>query len=601
MAIEPEYIEITGALPGYPDVEISSFRGYKREYCITCHKGIEEISKSHPMEWGCAICHLGNPDSLDKDEAHLTLLYGAESMYGQRNPSNLRIVDFSCGQKFCHAGHADNRLNHIERVKKSIMSSQTGIISFIRYLFGKSMSVKSIYEYLDRDEDAITGFSDSKWRKSCARCHLWSEGKQEYGRYRAQGCAACHVLYDDDGLYKGKDPTIPKDIAGYPRKHKLTISIPSRQCNICHKNSSTSISGTTFEGIDIDYKSNPFIKDIHLLKGMECIDCHTVRDVMGDGRSYTKGIEQVEIKCRSCHGDYKNPIRSEEVEGADDSVIRLSNMSGKHSSKQGDVMLLTERWNKFSNVKIQKNKVVLFSKLSGKKHTVPQITGKRGAHSLSSHKRLECSVCHSLWVPQYYGSIDILDMGQGSKDWMSTDKQSANITGKWFRFFTYKRLFNPSLGINSYGKVSIFAPLYQLRFSAIDEKGHPLAAVDMDEKFVGYYDNFIFATTDGHSSALASVPVYPHSTRKRARLCEDCHINPKTLGFGEWKTIPEYSASGYNGARGFTKDEINSIVKVGLCITCHDRYTDYIYKNIEGSYIRAGEDKHKKIIRDFLK
>ena len=53
--------------------------------------------------------------------------------------------------------------------------------------------------------------------QACARCHLWSRGRGyrnagEFenvdGTYRADGCAACHVLYSNQGLYEGDDPAI---------------------------------------------------------------------------------------------------------------------------------------------------------------------------------------------------------------------------------------------------------------------------------------------------------------------------------------------------------------------------------------------------------
>ncbi|MDH5789202.1 MAG: cytochrome c3 family protein, partial [Nitrospinota bacterium] len=45
------------------------------EQCLSCHKGIEEISRSHPLNLGCTSCHGGNAASEDKKEAHATLIY----------------------------------------------------------------------------------------------------------------------------------------------------------------------------------------------------------------------------------------------------------------------------------------------------------------------------------------------------------------------------------------------------------------------------------------------------------------------------------------------------------------------------------------------
>ena len=80
-------------------------RGVIVEKCLTCHDGVEQISAFHPIEsYGCTICHGSDkPDSLIKAEAHKNMI-SSRSMKGQRNPSNLRILEKSCGTAGCHYG-----------------------------------------------------------------------------------------------------------------------------------------------------------------------------------------------------------------------------------------------------------------------------------------------------------------------------------------------------------------------------------------------------------------------------------------------------------------------------------------------------------------
>ena len=66
---------VTATLPDYPWVKVSSYRNRPVERCITCHNGISNVSPSHPPEFGCSVCHGGEPESLDKDQAHATLIY----------------------------------------------------------------------------------------------------------------------------------------------------------------------------------------------------------------------------------------------------------------------------------------------------------------------------------------------------------------------------------------------------------------------------------------------------------------------------------------------------------------------------------------------
>src|SRR3990167_6066175 len=91
------------------------------------------------------------------------------------------------------------------------------------------------------------GFSDT-YRKQCARCHVWGEGRNQRGDLRASGCASCHVLYGNDGKYEGNDPTIKNtETRPHPLRHRITTAIPSAQCTHCHTRGRRI--GTTFVGM----------------------------------------------------------------------------------------------------------------------------------------------------------------------------------------------------------------------------------------------------------------------------------------------------------------------------------------------------------------
>jgi len=41
--------------------------------------------------------------------------------------------------------------------------------------------------------------------------------------------------------------------------------------------------------------------DVHFERAMECVDCHTWREAMGDGKVHFHEEDQVEISCEDCH------------------------------------------------------------------------------------------------------------------------------------------------------------------------------------------------------------------------------------------------------------------------------------------------------------
>jgi hypothetical protein len=79
------------------------------------------------------------------------------------------------------------------------------------------------------------------------------------GDFRSSGCAACHVIYANDrspinsgpyarfgnfGASASNDTQIPKDEPGHPIRHRLTNSIPTSQCMVCHMHPGTNMVAT---------------------------------------------------------------------------------------------------------------------------------------------------------------------------------------------------------------------------------------------------------------------------------------------------------------------------------------------------------------------
>ncbi len=56
------------------------------------------------------------------------------------------------------------------------------------------------------------------------------------------------------------------------------------------------------------------LSDIHLDKGMHCVDCHFEQDSHGNGSLYGEPRAAVEIDCVDCHGSVAIARHSEDVE-----------------------------------------------------------------------------------------------------------------------------------------------------------------------------------------------------------------------------------------------------------------------------------------------
>jgi hypothetical protein len=125
------------------------------------------------------------------------------------------VIKTICGM--CHAAE-------IENLKKSLHATSAGIISGARYAQGVQGREGIFANYAVKDDkpgpspavaslEPLPSFDPSRpegpenhviddyLRNQCLRCHIWSDGHQRDGDYRASGCAACHILYSDQGTY----------------------------------------------------------------------------------------------------------------------------------------------------------------------------------------------------------------------------------------------------------------------------------------------------------------------------------------------------------------------------------------------------------------
>ena len=705
-------VRVTATLPDYPWVKVSGYRNRPVERCITCHDGI--ANPSHPPEFGCSVCHGGEPESVNKDEAHATLIYDPAAGTGKRNPSSLSVVERSCGQLYCHAGHTDEDRNHVSRVKKSMMNTMAGVVSGLRYQWAGQSRKTARYgtqaitdtdgsipkdqgalEKLERlpffssatipesilNQEEMVAVSkhpaDRLLRKKCFQCHIDSPPAK--GQYRSQGCASCHFEYSASGLYEGNDPTISHTEPGHARFHKIS-TIPSRTtCVQCHQAFALQSLGTeTYEELNIndieedllinqaaiddtiDQTEEPSllddseitpnstdqveaplavdppgtvnavedslfagrgkaIKDVHTAKGMDCTDCHTQMDIMGDGNIYSKQHEAVEIRCETCHGDSLAYPSITQINDPGDTAIRVSKHYKGGTNKVEDWMAVSARSRKMTNVKVQDGRMVTIGKQTGTVHEIPLVKDYLDAHSIPQHQsRLECSACHARWVVRCPGCHQNIGQDQIPKS------HSMDIG-------------EPALMIGPRGKVAPMLTQPERHLTVLDERENPIPVLGKMGDVRGQYRKWAFTNPHGTSGSNLAYALNPHSIQKQARSCTSCHLSPETLGLGAGDLKIGKSFTGKNDfidpldrtdkmlkasqfdpqakvsmrgeplagthqpkARTFNQREIIRILRVGNCIPCHDRYDDPVYQDINQSYAFARTMDHRRLREKIL-
>lgn len=546
-------------------------------------------------------------------------------MRGSANPSSPEVWDESCGR--CHR-------YQVERVKSTIMQTNEGMIRNIQLAWegadGKQYSTAGGKAFdpsgkpVERAPvEELDNLSGELYRKFCSRCHIGSENAESYGAAHASGCAACHFPWNDTATYEGRDTTM-KGRAGHSASHTMSPLPDTGVCARCHNRSGRI--GFSYQGL---YDGNNGLvptrrgeagpvmtsgarnlthisADVHCAAGMECIDCHTSRDVMGDGFAYRNMYQQTEIACEDCHGGATELPRYREITRENDEALRESR-SYKQPATSGMRMIQTAKGRSYSNVFYRDGAIWLQGKQSGKLHRSKVITGTP-EHTVAGHGRLECYACHSRTSVQCYGCHTRYDKRKNGMDFIKGEE----TPGAFSESEDYRMLYPFPLALNQRGRISPVTPGCQT-FVTVAETDGSLSKMEYVSRFKG-------------RQQLRFAPFYSHNTGKKALECVECHGNPAFLGFGQHIVegnsikgtliceksdskpldgfltmkngrVSAYSAITRENSRPFNGAEVKRVLSVNLCLPCHGSARDPIYR--KGINHRALDDsRHRKLLSD---
>lgn len=483
------------------------------------------------------------------------------------------------------------------------------------------------------------------------------------GDYRSSGCTACHVVYANDrspfhsgeyakygnmGTSRTDDRVIPKRESGHPIRHRLTLSIPSSQCMVCHMHQPNGFLNTYYgyqmwdyetdgkpmypkkqtdwssdEAFDLidgnpeeavlrgkwgdkrflanvaklnpklketqfaDYHghgwmfravfkkdrkgnfldkdgniipleaehkfhgvipmagSNDFcndecrnaakavhLKDIHLEKGMHCVDCHFERDSHGTGQLHGEFHNAIEIQCVDCHGTVD--------EYATFKTSGIAAPEGGTDLTQLSTPFFDARFEKIGNRRIQRSMLVdtlsweisqvaasvdrNSPKYNPKAYTAKLIANGGTMQDIDSidesllahgYNKMECQSCHTSWITNCFGC----HLPQQA-NW----KKSSN-------HFEYKQTrnwttYNPQV-VRDEGFMLCLTGSTKGNKITTARSSSALILSSRNANREQVYLQQPPISAPGYSSQAFN-PHFAHTVRKvETRTCSDCHISDK--------------------------------------------------------------------------
>lgn len=510
------------------------------ESCLLCHATVQGLGQVH-ASLGCSPCHLGDPKAHDVRSAHRGL---------ERLAGDLSTSARTCGQGACHPLEQG-------RVLSSLMARAPGILAVDRFAFGERPApdgdAHDDLPSLDRRR-APASLAESHVRKLCGSCHLGARKERpgDFGEAgRGGGCTACHL----------GPPNLRAGRTSGPLHPEVSAAVPDKRCTGCHSRSGrislsyrgvvelepgdARVTGTLSDGRPVGAAP----PDVHAKAGMTCIDCHTERELMGDGVRHQHAHEALEVGCDDCHGGSTAPRveqpPDEDRERVADVLRRAWVRAGKTPLPEGlplHTRTGTPLW------RTQASTGMLALAETGARLTIPR--AKPGSyHALGGHERLSCQACHSVWAPRCTICHTRLDL-QGT----DIDHLSGLATkGRWLETAGGNGFGSPLLAVGPRGRIEPFVEGMKL---SIDLPGRPTI------------ERTLWA------------PLEPHTTG-RARSCASCHA-PALVE----DVVPVEGETTRSTARLLTVDERAKLDRVGRCIPCHTGYDDRVYANFKESVAR---------------
>lgn len=545
-----------------------------RESCLTCHAGPEDDPGGlHPAATiGCEPCHLGNPQGLTAGAAHLGM---------EPEPGALRTAERTCGR--CHQReHAT--------VATSLMATGRGLIAVDQWAFGERDTPDGTDTFADlfaRGDTSAPSPADDHLRRLCAGCHLGTtrDNRDDAITLGGSGCSACHAPARAVG--PGRSSSTPAPRVAHP---PIDSRVSDDRCLGCHSRSGRIALG--YQGL---YEMNAAAPDpacqdpvtlhdgragcrttpdVHHAAGMACIDCHTRRELMGDGTRYPHEELATEVRCEHCHGPV--PVGGEATWSAVTDLLTLDLLRQRRELRPPDEAVRIARhgtplWNvrpssvRPSNVRPTNQGWTLFGKLDGKAHLITP-TPRDPDHQRPGHERLTCAACHDSTAPRCATCHTRYDPVGSQWDFGRGGGLGALASGAWLETNAGFGWAPPTLGVSPDGRIVPTMP-------------------------------GMIATLEVGSGARRELRLHaaiaPHRTQREARTCASCHADAVALGLGAgrltqrgdtfvfeptmpgaldaWTTLfPDApSPTTRTGGRSLDAAEQRRVLTVGVCLTCH--------------------------------
>ena len=278
------------------------------------------------------------------------------------------------------------------------------------------------------------------------------------------------------------------------------------------------------------FKKAVHLQDIHLEKGMQCIDCHFEQDSHGNGKLYGETRNAVEIDCVDCHGSIRQRASlvtsgtAAPAGGSSLSRLRTPWQESRFYWKEGHLYQrsMLEKEKEWEVIQVldtitpgnshysEKSRI---AKTLSRDGTIATDAGQDEAKLAHSNQRMTCYSCHSSWAPTCYGCH--LSMTANQRTPML---HNEGLTTRNWTSYNFEVLRDDvyTLGIDGTVTGHRVAPVRSACAVQVSSQNN-------DRDWLYYQQQTVSA--EGFSGQAFSSFV-PHTVRAReTKACTDCHVS----------------------------------------------------------------------------
>jgi len=275
------------------------------------------------------------------------------------------------------------------------------------------------------------------------------------------------------------------------------------------------------------------LKDIHLEKGMHCVDCHFEQDAHGNGKLYGEPRAAIELDCIDCHGTvekratlttsgpaappggthldaYRTPWNLRRFEWREGKLFQRSMVE---PAKEWEVVQVLDTITPGNSHYSEKSHWAKTIQTDGKTwRTIPPAGESQLAHPNS---KMTCYACHTSWTPNCFG-CHLAMMANQRKPMLHNE---GLTTRNWTAYdFQVLRDDGFMLGIDGTVTGHRVAP-------ARSSCAILVSSQNQNREWLYYMQQTV--SSEGFSGTAFSTFV-PHTVRaKETKACDDCHISAR--------------------------------------------------------------------------